>query len=78
MLATAVLALVSMGWGASHTPFGQGRTAVQPPARRPVRVVVLDPASGTVVWSSIALPTHVVLDPATGKEVTAGPSTSAP
>jgi hypothetical protein len=78
LLATAVLAIVLMGWGASDTPIGQGRNAAQPPAVLPVRVVVLNPASGAVIWSSMALPTHLVIDPATGKEVTAGPSTSAP
>ena len=78
LLTTAVVAIALMGWGASHVPTGQVRTAAQPPAVLPVRVVVLNPASGAVVWSSMALPTHLVLDPATGKHVTAEASTSAP
>jgi hypothetical protein len=81
LLATGLLAVVLMGWGATHAPTEQGRSAAPRPAVLPVRVVVLDPANGAVVWSTVALPTHVVLDPATGKvvsPVTAGASTSAP
>jgi len=37
-----------------------------PPALIPLRVVELNPATGAVIWSSFALRTHVVLDPATG------------
>jgi hypothetical protein len=81
LLATAVVAVALMGWGAAHPPIDQGRGPVPPPAVLPVRVVVLNPASGAVIWSSVTLPTHVVLDPATGKvvsPVTAGASTSPP
>jgi hypothetical protein len=78
LLATAILAIVLMGWGAAHAPIGQRRTAVPRPAVLPVRVMVLNPTNGAVIWSSVALPTRVVVDPATGKEVTAGASTSAP
>ena len=78
LLGTGVLAIVLMGWGAVRAPNGQGRTAVRPPAVLPVRVVVLNPASGAVTWSSIAVPTHLVLDPATGKDVTAAASIAAP
>ncbi len=75
---TAVVAVALMGWGATRPPIDQGRSPVPPPAVLPVRVVVLDPASGAVIWSSVTMPTHVVLDPATGRPVTAGASTSAP
>jgi hypothetical protein len=81
VLATAVVALVLMGWGAVLSPTSQGRGPVTTPAVLPVRVVVLDPASGAVIWSSVALPAHVVLDPATGTvvpPVRVGASTSAP
>ena len=78
LLATAVLAIVLMGWGSAHAPIGQRRTAVRRPAVLPVRVAALNPANGAVIWSSVALPTRVVLDPATGTDVTAGASTSAP
>ena len=39
----------------------------------PVRVAVLDPATGAVIWSSVTLPRgiatsgHIVLNPATGR-----------
>ncbi|HEY5383996.1 MAG TPA: hypothetical protein VIJ56_02095 [Acidimicrobiales bacterium] len=81
LLATVVVAVVLMGWGATLAPTNQSRGPVTTPATFPARVVVLDPANGAVIWSSVALPTHVVIDPATGKivsPVTAGASTSAP
>jgi hypothetical protein len=78
LLATGVLAIVLMGWGATHAPTDQGRSAAPRPAVLPVRVVVLNPANGAVIWSSVSVPRHVVLDPATGRPVTAAASTSAP
>jgi hypothetical protein len=81
LLATAVVAVALMGWGATLAPTNQSRGPVTTPATIPARVVVLDPANGAVIWSSVTLPTHVVLDPATGKlvsPVTAGASTSGP
>jgi hypothetical protein len=81
VLATAGVGIVLMGWGATHPPLSQGRQPVPPPVTFPARVVALDPTSGAVIWSSVTLPTRVVLDPFTGKvvsAVTAGPSTSAP
>jgi hypothetical protein len=81
VLATAGMGIVFVGWGVTHPPISQGRPPVPPPVTIPARVVVLDPTSGAVIWSSVTLPTHVVLDPSTGKvvsPVTAGPSTSAP
>jgi hypothetical protein len=81
VLATVGVGMVLAGWGATHAPIDQGPGPVPPPATFPARVVVLDPTNGAVIWSSVTLPTHVVLDPSTGKvvsPVTAGPSTSAP
>lgn len=78
LLATGVLAIILMGWGAARPPIDQGRSPAPPPAVLPVRVVVVNPASGAVIWGTMALPMHVVLDPATGKPVTAEASTSAP
>jgi hypothetical protein len=78
LLATGALAIGLMGWGATRPPIDQGRSPAPSPAVLPVRMVVLNPASGAVMWSTIALPMHVVLDPATGKPVTAGAATSAP
>ena len=78
LLATGVLAIVLMGWGATHAPADQGRGAAPRPAVLPVRVVVLNPANGAVIRSSVSVPRHVVLDPATGRPVMAAASTSAP
>jgi hypothetical protein len=44
-----------------------------PPAVIPVQVVRLDPATGAVIWSSFAIRTHVLLDPATGTTVVPAP-----
>ena len=78
ILATTVMAIALTGWGATLPPIDRERGLVPRPAVLPVRVVALDPASGAVVWSSITVATHVVVDPATGRPVTAGASTSAP
>jgi hypothetical protein len=75
---TAALALALVGWGAAHNPGGRRHSPMQQPVVLPVRVIVLDPANGAVIWSTVAMPRHMVLDPATGRAVTAGASTSAP
>jgi hypothetical protein len=44
-----------------------------------VRVAVLDPSTGAVIWSSVALPgrsiapRRIVLNPATGRVASTGP-----
>ena len=79
---TAALVAVAVGvalagWGTAHAPVGQPTARTAQPAVLPVRVVVLNPASGAVVWSSVALPRRVVLNPATGAAIMAGASMSA-
>jgi hypothetical protein len=79
VLATAGVGIALVGWGATHPSVLQGRGAAPPPATFAARAVVLDPTNGAVIWSTVTLPTHVVLDPVTGKTVspiTAGPSIS--
>ena len=74
---TAVVAVALLGWGAAHGPSGRGHPSGRPPVVLPVRAVVLDPVNGAVIWSTVAMPGSVVLDPSTGQVITAGASTSA-
>jgi hypothetical protein len=63
LIGTSVFAVLLMAWGAAHST-GPGGHA---PAVIPVRVAVLGPSTGAVIWSSVALPRRVVLNPATGR-----------
>ena len=62
-------AAILMGYGAMLTASSHPTPRGTPPAVLPVRVVELNPATGAVIWSSSALRTQVVLDPATGSTV---------
>jgi hypothetical protein len=81
LIGTTVFAVVLMVCGAVLSVGSLAMPRATAPPVIPVRVVVLNPASGAVTWSSVPLPTHLVLDPATGRVVSpvrAGASTSAP
>jgi len=69
--AIGALAFGAVLWGYGAV-LSAGVPAVRrgtPPAVIPLRVVELNPATGAVIWSSSALRTQVVLDPATGSTV---------
>ena len=74
---TAVLAIALVGWGAAHGQSGRGHPFMKQPVVLPVRAVVLDPANGAVIWSTVAMPKNMVLVPANGRAIKAGVSTSA-
>ena len=78
LAATAVLAIALVGWGAAHGPCARGHPSTKQPVVLPVRVVDLDPANGAVIWSTVAVPRNMVLDPTNGRAFRAGASTSAP
>jgi hypothetical protein len=83
LIGTTVFAVLLMGWGAAHAgvvqPPGAGTgPGGHAPAVIPVRVAVLDPSTGAVIWSSVALPRRIVaprrivLNPATGSVTSTG------
>lgn len=69
LIGTTVFAAVLMGCGAMLSANSHAVRRGTPPAVIPVRVVELNPATGAVIWSSFAFPTHIVLDPATGRTI---------
>lgn len=69
LIGTTMFAAILMGCGAVLSASSHPMRRETPPAVIPVRVVELNPATGAVIWSSFALRTHVVLDPATGSTV---------
>ena len=77
LIGTMAFAAILMGYGALLAPNSHPMRRGTPPAVLPVREVELNPATGAVIWSSVALPTQVVLDPATGSTVPS-PGAAAP
>jgi len=64
---TAGLALVLVALGAVLPSGGQsGGHGSMTPSEIPVRVAVLDPSTGAVIWSSPATAQHVTLNARTG------------
>ncbi len=69
LIGIAVFAMALMGCGAVLNAIGPSKGHGTAPAVLPARVTVLDPATGAVMWRSFGGPARVVINPATGAEV---------